>query len=435
MKITIAPSAIYGTVTARPSKSSMQRACAAALIKSGKSLIKNYGRSDDDEVALSIIQQLGARIEWSENTLSIDSSLFNSSEHIALIKDDPAIISCGESGLSTRMFVPLCALSNQKVFIKGEGSLLHRPMNFFSEVLPQLGVEIFMDNGKLPMTIQGALIPKNITIDGSVSSQFLTGLLMAYSAVSNPYEQVSIKVKDLKSKPYIDLTLDVMRHFALNVPENKNYEEFIFYKAPTSTFHNTTTYTVEGDWSGSAFLLVAGAIAGNVTVEGLRLDSAQADKRILEALQDAGVSMSIGDNFIEVRASPLKSFTFDATDCPDLFPPLVALAAYCNGVSAIQGLERLKHKESNRGITLQEEFNKMGLKTELRDDVMLIYGSGILNGAFVHSRHDHRIAMSTAVAALKANGTTTIDATQAVNKSYPDFFKHLNALNATVSVT
>jgi 3-phosphoshikimate 1-carboxyvinyltransferase len=248
-------------------------------------------------------------------------------------------------------------------------------------------------------------------------------------------EPVTITVNNLKSKPYIDLTLQVMKHFGCEV-ENNNYESFTIHPTYRVT-GKEISYTVEGDWSGGAFLLVAGAIAGGITVKGLNVFSTQADKAILQALIDCGSNISIEET--QIMVSPPagdggKPFHFNATDCPDLFPPLVALAAYCNGTSVIEGVSRLAHKESNRGLTLQEEFAKMGVEITLQDDLMMIKGGEGLHGATVHSRHDHRIAMACAVAALMASGATTIEEAEAINKSYPDFYEHLQLLNAAVSL-
>ncbi|MFZ1328445.1 MAG: 3-phosphoshikimate 1-carboxyvinyltransferase [Chitinophagaceae bacterium] len=284
----------------------------------------------------------------------------------------------------------------------------------------------------MPLVIQGPLQPKNIEIDGSLSSQFLTGLLMAYAAANT--RNISIKVKNLKSKPYIDLTLDVMKQFGLKVPENKNYEEFCFDDSTHNSQLTTHNYFVEGDWSGGAFLLVAGAIAGPVTIRGLDLSSVQADKAIVDALMSANAAIAIEAKGIKIRPAEMNAFDFDATDCPDLFPPLVALAAYCKGETTIKGVSRLTHKESNRALTLQEEFAKMGVHIYLRDDWMIIQGSERVKGAKVHSRHDHRIAMACAVAALKAEGDTIIEEAGAVKKSYPDFYNDLKSLNASVSL-
>lgn len=423
MKVTIHPSTITGTIQSNASKSSMQRACAAALVAKGKGIIKNPGHSNDDKAAMDITQRLGGTVINNGNELIIESNG---------VQPVSSEINCGESGLSIRMFTPLVALSNHVLTVNGSGSLVTRPMDFFDEILPQLDVHVKSNEGKLPLNIQGPIVPKNITIDGSLSSQFLTGLLLAYAA-SNASD-VSITVTNLKSKPYIDLTLDVMKQFGLKVPENKNYESFYF--AP-STHHSPLTthhYTVEGDWSGAAFLLVAGAIAGNIVVKGLDVFSPQADKAVLQALMDCGCIISIQPEQIEIGPAPLKPFHFNATECPDLFPPLVALAAYCNGKTVIEGTSRLTHKESNRAITLQEEFAKLGVTIELQDDLMIIHGGGGLKGATVHSRHDHRIAMACAVAALKADDDVTIEEAEAINKSYPDFYEHLKVLGASVSL-
>ena len=262
---------------------------------------------------------------------------------------------------------------------------------------------------------------------------FSLALLMAFSAATAT--GVSIKVYSLKSRPYIDLTLDVMKQFGLNLPENKKYEEFIF--SGKSARHLPVTsrhYTVEGDWSGGAFLLVAGAIAGPITVRGLDLTSTQADKAIVDALMAANAGIAIDAKGIKMHPAKMNAFSFDATDCPDLFPPLVALAAYCKGETKIKGVNRLTHKESNRALTLQEEFGKMGVKIEPENDLMIVHGGDGVTGATVHSRHDHRIAMACAVATLKANGTTVIEEAGAIKKSYPDFYKDLKKLGAAVSL-
>ncbi len=433
MIATIQPSILTGAITAPASKSSMQRACAAALLHIGQTIIQNPGTSNDDQAAIKMIQDLGATIEFINETMVVNSKGVASSSTHPLGRLGGAVVNCGESGLGIRMFTPVAALSSESITINGKGSLLTRPMDFFDEVLPQVGVKITSKNGKLPLQIQGPLQPQNITVDGSLSSQFLTGLLFAYAASAT--EETTITVTDLKSKPYIDLTLKVMEAFKMNVPENKNYEEFVFHKSQITNHKSQIDYTVEGDWSGAAFLLVAGAISGEITVKGLDVFSTQADKKILEALQDSGCRLSIQDKQIEVGPAALKAFHFNATDCPDLFPPLVALAAYCEGKTVIEGVSRLAHKESDRGITLQDEFGKMGLEIILQDDLMIINGGKGLKGAHVHSRHDHRIAMACATAGLRTTGEVIVDEAEAINKSYPDFYKHLEKLGAKVLVS
>lgn len=426
MIVTIQPSAISGIINAPTSKSSMQRACAAALLNNGQTTIGNPGKSNDDLAALEVIKILGATIVASaKNQVTIASKG---------IQPAGTEMNCGESGLGIRMFAPIAALGKNPVIINGTGSLLSRPMNFFDEIFPQLDISIQSNNGKLPIQIHGPLQPKDITIDGSLSSQFLTGLLMAYGkAATRP---VTITVINLKSKPYIDLTLQVMKHFGYDVTNN-NYQSFLINPV-AKTVNNTIEYTVEGDWSGGAFLLVAAAIAGKISVTGLNTLSTQADKAILQALIDCGSTISIQEKQIEIGSpavgnSALKAFHFDATDCPDLFPPLVALAAYCNGTTVIEGVNRLAHKESNRGLTLQQEFGKMGITIKLQDDLMLVEGGTGVIGAQVHSHHDHRIAMACAVAGLKASGPTIIEEAEAINKSYPEFYKDLEQLGVSLN--
>ena len=182
---------------------------------------------------------------------------------------------------------------------------------------------------------------------------------------------------------------------------------------------------------------MAGAVGGNVVVKGLDIHSAQADKAILNALKDCGAEISAAEGTVTVNSFPGglgNAFYFNATDCPDLFPPLVVLAAYCKGISVIEGVSRLQHKESNRAITLQQEFGKMGVEIKLEADKMMIAGGNSLKGARVHSHHDHRIAMACAAAALKANGETVIEEAEAVNKSYPGFYNDLKLLGAAVSL-
>lgn len=441
MIATIQPSALSGTVRAPASKSSMQRACAAALLHRGSSVIHNPGNSNDDKAAVRIIGSLGADVKIMEDRLLVHSTGFPAGPG----NPGKIMLDCGESGLSIRMFTPIAALSGHLIRITGSGSLLTRPLDFFDTTLPRLGATIKSNTGKLPLEVQGPLQPASIDIDGSQSSQYLTGLLMAFAAHVNPpaggntaagKHAVIIKVSNLKSKPYIDLTLDVMKKFGLNVPAVHDYEEFTFTYAAADIPPAATevAYTVEGDWSGGAFLLVAGAIAGPVRVTGLDLTSPQADKAVTEALMLANAGIAMDAKGIVVHPGDLQGFRFDATDCPDLFPPLVALAAYCKGQTRIRGTNRLLYKESNRALTLQEEFGKMNVAVTLDGDEMIIEAADHVLGATVHSHHDHRVAMACAVAALGAKGETCIEEALAVRKSYPDFYQDLQKLGAAVSL-
>jgi 3-phosphoshikimate 1-carboxyvinyltransferase len=423
MIATVHPNKITGVQVAPASKSSMQRACAAALLHQGTTKILNPGHSNDDLAAIDVIQKLGAIVHVEAAEILVQS------KGVLPIGPD---MNCGESGLGIRMFTPIAALSNHAITIQGQGSLVKRPMHFFDEIFPSLGIEIQSKSGYLPIQIKGPLKPATITVDGSLSSQFLTGLLMAYAASGST--DAVIHVQDLKSKPYIDLTLSVLNAFGWKV-QHQSYERFEFLAHPPLEAH--IEYTVEGDWSGAAFLLVAGAIAGPITVKGLQLNSTQADKAVMQALKATGASIEVNEDaiFIGPSTNELNAFEFDATDCPDLFPPLVALAAVCNGVSTIKGVSRLAHKESDRGITLQTEFAKLGIRIDLNEDTMLVYGGTGIHGAEVFSQHDHRIAMACGVAALCADGPVTITDAEAVNKSYTDFYAHLKHLGAKVDLS
>ena len=408
------PSAIKGKIKAPASKSMTQRAIAAALLADGQSIIHNPSYCDDSLAAMSIAVGLGARVEPEANELKINGSVE--------LKEPK--LNCGESGLAIRMFSPIAALYPTEITMVGANSLKKRPMIMIEEALKQLGVKCSSTGGFLPLTIHGPIKGGFCEIDGSISSQLLTGLLMALPLASKDSE---IKVNNLKSKPYIDMTIRLLNSFGIKI-HNTDYKQF---RIPGNQKYIPGSYTVEGDWSGGAFLLVAGAINGNLSVVGLNKESLQSDRAIISALEKAGAHIKINENQIDISKSELKAFDFDATDCPDLFPPLVALASFCTGLSTIKGVSRLIHKESNRGETLKEEFNKMNIKIEIKDDLMFITG-GKPQGAHVESHEDHRIAMAVAVTALGAAGKVYIRDSQCVVKSYPGFFDDLRTLGAVV---
>lgn len=425
---TLRSSSLQGAVLAPRSKSVMQRACAAALLAGGETILETPGNSQDDLIALAIIQQLGATVQKMEGgAIKIISK--------GLCVNEPLVLECGESGLSCRLFTSIAALTSYPVTITGSGSLLQRPQHFFSKVFPQLNAQVITENGFLPLQVKGPLTPRDIMVDGSMSSQYLSGLLMAYSAsgISN----VTITVDQLVSKPYVDLTLAIMQKFGLRTPVQIDYSTYRFTQESiaASSLLAKRNFKIEGDWSGAAFLLVAGALTGRVQIKGLSQQSLQADKKIVDVLQQAGANLKFNDDSIFVQSAPLHAFTFDATDSPDLFPPLIALASFCQGESRISGAERLQFKESNRAITLIEEFSKLGVF--IREDAgsLVIQGGSAIKGGTVKAHDDHRIAMALAVAALRSSEGIRIEQADSVRKSYPDFFKDLAELHASVSLT
>ncbi|MEO7524434.1 MAG: 3-phosphoshikimate 1-carboxyvinyltransferase, partial [Ferruginibacter sp.] len=293
----IDPSAIVGNIKVPASKSAMQRACALALLNNGQTIIHNPGVSNDEIAAINIIKSLGAKVISRHETLTINSD--------GKLKPS-ATIDCGESGLSLRMFAPIAALSDSAVLLNGSGSLLKRQMHFIDEVFPKLKVKTVSNHGYLPIQITGPLQPGNISIDGSESSQYLTGLLFAFARQTK--EQVCIHVTNLKSTPYIDLSLQMLDRFGYDVSHD-GYQNF--YVKPVYQKEKSVSYYTEADWSSASFLIVAGAIAGNISLTGLDMHSVQADRAIIDVLHLCNASFKIVKDILSINTrNPLQAFEF-----------------------------------------------------------------------------------------------------------------------------
>ncbi|MCO5265637.1 MAG: 3-phosphoshikimate 1-carboxyvinyltransferase [Lentimicrobium sp.] len=415
MHKTLYPSEITGIITAPPSKSMTQRAIAAALLSQGTTTLLNPSFCNDSLAALQIAEKLGAEILEGNNEITLSGGFLIRSQHL----------NCGESGLAMRMFAPIAALHYKSLTFSGEGTLLNRPVQMIGEALTQLGAKFQSNNGFLPFNVQGPVKGGKAIIDGSVSSQLLTGLLMALPLARQNSE---IRVTNLKSKPYIDMTIGLLSDFGINI-ENNEYKSFGIKGLQQ---YLASEYTIEGDWSGSAFLLVAAAIAGNVKIKGLRTDSKQPDRAVLDVLQQSGAICRYHEDEIVILKSELNAFSFDATECPDLFPPLAALAACCKGTSTITGVNRLLFKESNRAEAIRDEMQKLGIKITIYDNEMHIEGGKVCAG-IVNSHNDHRIAMMAAAAAVSAEGPVRIENPECIAKSYPGFFTDLARLGVRMT--
>ncbi len=403
----------------------MQRAIAAAILANGKSVLNNYTPCGDTDSALQIARDLGCRIQIDGKRILITGSYSKlSADDQPGFNTEKTIINCGESGLAMRMFTPVAALDHRWITLSGKGSLLKRPVSMLESPLKELGANIETNNGFVPVKVKGPLKGGYATVDGSISSQLLTGLLIALPCTD---EDSILLVDNLTSKPYIEMTLQVMKAFGVEA----SHSDYKTFSIKGKQEYHPVEYDVEGDWSGAAFLLVAGALRGSVIVENLSTDSLQADTKILKALDLAGARVTSSGNSVYVEKSSLNAFEFDATDCPDLFPPLVALASHCKGRSFLKGVGRLQHKESNRAIVLKDEFAKLGTEIKLQDDLMIIEG-GLLKGGKVHSNNDHRIAMSTAVAATAATDPVIIENSESVAKSYPGFYEDLKTIGVHI---
>lgn len=408
MKRYVKPCSIDISVTAQCSKSYSQRALIAALLAGGESVLMGFTPCDDSLAAIEVIRQLGATVVFYDDRCVVRSSF-------DMERYSPHTIHCGESGLLSRIVIAVMSLYDRHTTITGEGTLLNRSFEAMERPLRELGAEITFNNSHLPAHIKWGMKGGETSIDGSGGSQTLTALLMTLPLTARGGE---LFVLDLSSRPYIDMTIELMAAFGVSV-ERDGYDKFTI--KGNSKYH-CTTYNIEGDWSSVSTLLVAGAIAGEVTITNLNMESLQADKKIIDLLMMAGVTTIIGQSRITTRKSRIEKFCFDATHCPDLIPAAVALAAAADGTCVIIGASRLTNKESNRAQTLQMEYAKIGIKINLEDDALIITPSTITGGE-VFSHGDHRIAMSLAVIALISENGITIDGAEAVSKSFPDFWE------------
>ncbi len=369
-------------------------------------------------------------------------------------KNLPSHIHVGESGLLTRLMIPIVAALQGKgriakvVEITGEGTLLNRPLKGASEIMAKFGTVLrplgdqTAGDIKVPLSVQGPLLPGKVDISGKDGSQLISGLLMALPLLQG---DSVIHVHDPKSIPYMFITIDVLKKFGVRIgSEMEGDEEFmetqdwslctgITFKIKGGQEYKPASFSIEGDWSAAANFLVAGAVFGKVQLKGLDTSSLQADISIMDILMDAGASLSQEEEtgIITAQRAPLRCFDTDLSNCPDLFPIVSVLAAFCGGVSHILGFKRLSGKESDRGKAIVETLTKMGVNTHAEGDLLTVEGhsleSRILNGTLLKggeytSYHDHRMAMALTVASLGADGPIKIDDTACVAKSFPGFF-------------
>jgi len=411
MKISVTSSTIEGELTAPPSKSVMQRLIAAALLAEDQiTEIQNPSSSADCLAALGVARALGAEVTHDSERILIRGGL------------SPAAgeLSCGESGLCMRMFAPIAALCPRELVLVGEGTLRTRPMEMLIAPLTDLGVECTTARGHQPLSVRGPLKGGRARVDGSLSSQVLTGLLMALPRAETASE---LQVDDLVSRGYVDLTLKILEDCGVRV----THEDYSRFSIAGGQRYAARRFTVEGDWSGAAFLCVAAAIRGRLSLNGLELDSLQPDRKILDVLEACGANVSRARDRVMVERRALEAFELDVTDCPDLVPPLAALACSCDGTSRLTGMGRLRYKESDRAAALLQELSRLGIAARIDADVMEIEG-GELRGGGVQSHADHRIAMALAVLGLNAERPVVIEGASCVRKSYPGFFEDLASI-------
>ena len=481
-------SAVYGESTIAPkstgaryaqlnplavpcSKSFAQRAIIAAALADGVSHLSGYTPCGDSEAALSVARSLGADVQLDGAILVIrgvgasvgeilSHSLQNDKEGA---KDDKtgeyASVHVGESGLLARMIIPLMAqLCEGPVEITGEKTLLKRPLTGAREILEAFGCRVKVaqddkeDAVRVPLVVEGPLkCGGRVDISGKHGSQLITGLLMAL-----PFAQknTTLVVSEPKSIPYIFITLEVLKKFGVKIGnEMLGGRDFLesngdwslctemVFKVRGGQRLKATDINLEGDWSAAANFLVAGAVFGKLEVEGLDTTSLQADLSIMDILMDAGASLSQVDGArgnIAVQRAPLRAFNVDASHCPDLFPVISVLAAFCQGTSRITGLGRLANKESDRATAILNMLTQMGVEAHRDGDELVVKGyslvqrllgqsegksgqPGLLKGGEYSSHHDHRMVMALKVASLGAESAIVIDDEDCVAKSFPTF--------------
>ena len=426
------------------SKSFAQRAIVAAALAEGVSHLRGYTACGDNESALAAVKMLGAGVKKEGNTIVIDG--IGASAGCLDLKE----LHTGESGFLTRMMVPLlAAISSEPVRVTGEKTLLKRPLTDAHDIMAAFGVRLYPegDNQRkqdcyLPLRVSGPLIPGRADVSGKGGSQLLSGLLAALPLCG---DKSALYVHDPRSIPYLFITVDVLKKFGIRMSsEMEGGDDFLetqdWSLCTGVNFHikggqryKAADFAIEADWSGAAPFLVTGAIFGDVEVEGLDTESLQADISIMDILMEAGASMSQLDSPggpIHVRRSPLSPFRADLNNCPDLFPIVAVLAAFCPGESHLLGVERLRHKETDRAAAIEQMLCQMGVPVKIEEDEMTIEGMGLtqriltgrlLRGGRYVSHADHRMVMALKVAALGADSPVEIDDVACVAKSFPTF--------------
>ncbi len=416
---------LSGEVCAPPSKSYTQRMLIAAALSNGEGKVSNPLLSEDTEATLRAITALGAETKFEEHCWNIKGS--------APLQNAKAPIDCGESGATLRFIIPIAALAPDPSTLVFKGSLERRPIEPLLKSLSDLGANARCKKlgGKDAVFVEGGgIIGGQTSIAGNVSSQFISGLMFAC-----PMAKVDTEIvltTPLESSDYIKMTTDVLEAHGVRVEIYDNFKRIVI---PANQTYKPCDCRVPGDFSSAAFLLAAAAIINSkVQVNDLDNKSAQGDKAILGILKQMGVAGKVCENSVEINGtgSQLEPLSINAKNIPDLVPVCAALACYAKGTSKMSGAQRLRLKESDRLSSLYLELRKMGAQIDVDASSLTVKGSCALHSAVIDPHNDHRIAMACSVAALGAEGETTIQNAECVRKSYPQFFTHLRQIGAEI---
>lgn len=407
-----------GTVNVPPSKSDVHRAIICAAMANGVSRISPVALSNDIKATIGCIKALGAEAVLENNVLTVDGT--------NMYKNKTALLDCGESGSTLRFFIPIAAVGNVNATFVGKGKLPQRPIGIFTEALPKAGTTCKTEGG-LPLEINDQLKSGIFEIPGNVSSQFITGLLLALPILEDDSEIVL--TSPLESVGYIAMTIRTMKQFGVNIDTTENG-----WHIEGGQTYKSCNYTTDGDWSQAAFFMVLGAIGGKVTVKGVAKDSTQGDKKCAEILAEFGAKVTQRDNEVTVEKGDLKAITIDASQIPDLVPVLSVCAAFAGGTTKIINAERLRIKECDRLKATAELLNNLGGKVKELSDGLEITGVSSLKGGNVNGYNDHRIVMSAAVCAARSDEDITATFAMSINKSYPDFYIDYNSIGGKANV-
>lgn len=414
----INPNKLGGEITVPSSKSACHRAVICASLSEGISEIKNVAFSKDIEATCGAMKNLGVNIKKLTESLTIKGE--------AVLEVKNPSINCLESGSTLRFLIPLAATLGQEIVFEGEGKLVERPLKPYYDIFNSQKLSYKNKDGKLPLTINGRLKPGNYEVEGNISSQFISGLLFALPLLDG--DSRVIVTTELESRPYVDMTLDILNKFSINI-ENKDYREFII---KGNQKYKACNYSVEGDFSQAAFLLTMGALGEGIKCNGLNIDSLQGDKAILDILKSMGVQIIEEYDSIKSIPSKTQGTQIDASQCPDLVPVLAALASVSHGTTEITNAARLRFKESDRLSAISCELNKIGADVVEKEDGLLIRGKEKLKGGTVQSWNDHRIAMALASISSKCAKPLIIRDANCVKKSYPEFWQHFKILGGKI---
>ncbi len=404
-------------IIAPPSKSFEQRLLAASLLSQKECIINNAGNSEDVAATREIVKTLGTEIE------------FLSPEKYKIIpqykETEKILLDCRESGFCARFFPVVAMLFTKNFTITGQGSLLQRPIVKSFDVLTRKSGIIEANGSFLPAFFKNCiLLPDVYIIDGRHTSQFTSGLLMALPVLKGKSLIVS---KNTVSVDYLLLTINVMNLFEVHVHLSKVEKDY-YFDIPGGQKYVPGEFTVEGDWSSVAPLIVGAAVMSDISFSGLNFNSLQADIKILDLLDFANVNYDIKNENLRVSKSEIKSFEFDATHCPDLIPAISILAVFGDSVSKIKGAKRLIHKESNRAEALKNELKKIGVNISLKNDYLIIEANKKIQPAVLDSYNDHRLAMAFSILEIFTQGKISVNDKNCVKKSYPNYFEDLKKL-------